>query len=289
MAGLARKACGGCQRRDAAHSLAGASSTWFSPQTSGEYEHAAAVGAAGPHQGKVFLVRQKIADGLFLWDPAAPGALEVYPHDLTLDNLACCGHSWDGDGDLVMAGGDKNTACAPEPIWSHVYSPAAGWSVGATPNLLVPIPLPPAPVRYGYYYPTTVALPDGRVTSIGGSSAPWRPQQCGPEPPNSYYSADNWQFFDKTALRWEGQTLGAANDEPFDGMPGAPTFSIYPRVSLLSTGDLFCSCAMYGAVDSTQNNRWWSFTASASVATWPPSAWTLHPSKLQGVIGKSCG
>jgi len=262
--------------------------TWFS-QTGNEIEHAALIGKAGPHQGKVFLVRGHAwSGGIWQWDPGAPDGVEAYPYDNYFDNFACAGHSWDKDGDLILSGGDKNTSCGLEPWWSHVYKPDE-WLVMTTTPMRTP---PPVLARFGYYYPTTLTLPDGRVISLGGSSAPWRPIQCGAEPPNSYVAANCWQVFNKAALRWEGQNPGLSHDQPFLGLPNVPPnnlkFDIYPRVGLQSTGDLFVSYQMYAGWDpSTNPGRYYSASASANVASWPPSAWTPHPPSCSSHIPRA--
>ncbi len=260
------------------------------------------VGKPGPNQGKVFVVQGKVDPtgiGLWLWDPAAPSAVEPSPYDdvLSIENVACCGHSSDGEGDLILSGGDKTTPCGPEPTWSYIYHPDQ-WFVQATTFMRTPpppmSPLPPD-YRFGYYYPTTVALHDGSVGSFGGGSAPWRsaapPGGCGySEPLNSQLSANYWQRFNKANLSWDGPSGSAS---PFAGLPGGYTFSYYPRMNLLSSGDLFVSYQMYGGWDpnsvtpTTPLGRNYSVSAFADVSTNPsgwstaPPAWVIQPSKLQ--------
>lgn len=248
----------------------------FAPATTPEIEHAALIGKPGPHQGKVVLIRDHVNSGVWLWNPAAPNSVEILPSDTqNWTNMACGGMSWDAKGDWIVAGGDKLTTCGSEPTWTHVFEPDTS-SFLRYHDMLVPSPLPP---RFGYYYPTTLALHDGRVLAVGGGSAPWRPN-CGPEP--AFLDSNFWQVYDKAAGRWDGLIPGQTNGQPLPGLPTGFQFTAYPRLFLLSTGDLFHALSYNSGLEPVAPpQRMYSpsaFTSVASIGTsWPPPAWQMHP------------
>ncbi len=248
-----------------------------------EIAHAALIGKPGPHQGKVLVFRtHATTETVWLWDPAAPHTLELANAGHHLDNQFCAGHTWDKDGDLILAGGDRNSQCdQTEPNWSYVFFPdSLLWQ--QTPELLH---LPNPGQDVGHYYPSVIALPDGRAFLAGGGTAPWNSAACGPyrtgqlEP--VFYRADEHQVFDKASWTWIGMpsgdaVLGLGKTPPLLG------FHFYPLLHLLSNGYVFCSVATWGAYNGTVN-RDYCPSAFVNVSAGAPSTWTwqAHPSTLQ--------
>ncbi|MBI5852436.1 MAG: DUF1929 domain-containing protein [Planctomycetes bacterium] len=177
-----------------------------------EVAHAALIGKPGPLQGKILLWRTTEGAGRYLFDPAQPSTVTsagAPPGNL---DVFCSGQSFDANGDLILAGGDRtgsacqsspscSTSCLSgcgnlgywtEPNWTIRFDPNGGPSLndrwtrpaGLLPwgsDLMTPVPPypifpgPPANPSPGHYYPATVVLHDGRVMQIGGGSAPFTP------------------------------------------------------------------------------------------------------------------
>ncbi len=220
---------------------------------------------------------------VWLWDPAAPQSLELAnPGGIGIDNQFCAGHTWDKDGDLVLAGGERNLQCdRTEPNWAYVFFPdSLLWQ--QTPDLLH---LQNPNGTISHYYPSVITLPDGRPFMAGGGTAPWNTSVCGDWGPNNefppFYRANEHQVFDKPTWSWQGVPGGFA-------VPGLPTsssifgFHYYPLLHLLSNGYVFCSVATWGGYNSTQSRNS-SPSALVNVASGAPANWTwqAHPSVLQ--------
>jgi hypothetical protein len=215
-----------------------------------EISHAILIGKEGPSQGKVLIIQ---SDGRrWLWDPASPNSVSVETfHDNLPENLFCAGHSVDGEGNVIVHGGNRYRQklpnpipnpwpcsppwCGPQPTWSGVYDPTALEWQGAV-SMIVPtyhVP-PPNFQNFGYYYPGSVRLPDGRVLSAGGGSAPLtvndNPNRCCDTGGN--YFVNGWQYFDPATpggAAWKGQTLVRY----FDGLPAPYEFNYYPLLAVM--------------------------------------------------------
>jgi len=215
-----------------------------------EISHAILLGKEGMSQGMVLIIQSN--GSRWLWDPASPGDFKVESPVLVERNLFCSGHSADANGDIVVHGGDRtaprflvsgnccssqtcpepdNSPCGPQPIWSFVYDPATrDWS--AEYQMRKPVyHMPPANFRnFGYYYPGSVRLPDGRVLSAGGGSAPLttgspnnRCQDC-----DWTYFVNGWQYFDPSLSNWVGAGLGY-----LPGLPSPYEFNFYPLLTVM--------------------------------------------------------
>jgi Domain of unknown function (DUF1929) len=274
-----------------------------------EISHAVVLAKPGPDQGKVLLIQG--TGQIWLWDPAAPSSAtfvrESDPLDPTtvsqteprFENLFCCGHSADGEGDIVIAGGDRTRVfgsmpmCGQQPTWSYVLNPTS-MEFGAQLAMLVPHP---TPTNFGYWYPGTVRLHDGRVLSAGGGSAPLHANAspCWDAPGIQF--ADGWQIFDPATGAWSG----LATDVPFPGLPTGGNgydydFNYYPLLMMIppSPGTTNATGYVFAPVVPDNNGgrhqvqgqpyvfpRSASAIMNAAVAGWPASgAWTIHGSQI---------
>lgn len=245
-----------------------------------EVVHAGVIGKPGPEQGKVVLWRtwtggDALHGGVWIWDPSSPASVTIASMDGSpqqLENIFCAGNNWDGDGNLLVTGGERSVFCGPQPIWTYTFDPAQPW-FSQLPDCPPP-PITPVPNRWGMYYPSTILLHDGRSLCVGGGSTPQN-TACNDEVVT--YN-NSFLVFNRLLSRWEGLYPGQPNDA---GIPGLPPFQrgtltdhfwfrYYPPLHLLSTGHVFapvCTTNQYtngGAV---------SPSAIVDVKTGTPQTW----------------
>lgn len=223
-----------------------------------EIAHAVLIAKPGPTQGQVLIIQTN--GKRWLWNPAAPSSVSTDTFcdvDIPIGgyhNVFCAGHSVDSNGDVIVHGGTRYhfahatpTWCTPQPRFSHVYDPTVRCWSGDYP-MIVPVPNPsPTPANLGYWYPSSVRLPDGRVGSFGGGSDPVTtnsiPNVCHDAGANFFNNG--WQIFDRATNTWIGQ---AGNTQWLSGLnwptyswapPGGATqqvnyeFNWYPLITLL--------------------------------------------------------
>ncbi|MCU0864827.1 MAG: galactose oxidase early set domain-containing protein [Planctomycetes bacterium] len=257
-----------------------------------EIAHAILLAKPGPNQGKVLMLQ---TDGRrWLWDPADPSMPMMEDgHGENLESLFCAGHSADVDGNILIVAGNRTVGfppgtCGSQPTWSHLFDPT---TLTYSPNypLLVPAPTPP---NLGYWYPSTVRLPDGRVLAAGGGSAPLIPGAPCFDPPG-YYFVDGWQIFDATFGGW----FGSGPNQWFDGLPTGANgyeyqFTYYPLLFTIPAsppaaaanpqGYLFAGVAPDFAGSTTSLlTRSGTAIMDLSVAGWPwTGQWSIHPSQI---------
>lgn len=211
-----------------------------------EIAHAIVLAKPGPGQGKVLLFRGN--GERWLWDPAAPSSVvneQLCDTEPPSDILFCSGHSADSDGNIVVVAGTRRTGtdpnvCELQPTWSYVFDPEVMcWSNNRP--LLTPVM---QPLNFGYWYPGTVRLDNGRVLTAGGGSSPlilppppW-PSPFVPIPPCNdfpgYLFIDGWQVFDESLNAW----VGSGPNTYHPGLPvGANgysySFCYYPLLFLI--------------------------------------------------------
>ncbi|KAK1757023.1 hypothetical protein QBC47DRAFT_359500 [Echria macrotheca] len=97
----------------------------------------------------------------FLWDPAHPEQVQEtdnQPYDLNGDtvNLFCSGHTFLADGTLLIAGGHIKDTWGTTT--TTVYDFETNWFY------------PKAQMNEGRWYPSVVALPDGRALVMAGAN-----------------------------------------------------------------------------------------------------------------------
>ena len=208
----------------------------------------------------------------YIWDPAAPNSVsleylcEVVP---PTRDMFCAGHSATADGDILVHGGNRHVeggVCAPQPNWSFLYQGhTMCWS--AESSLIVPsVPLSSYDTgndddNFGYWYPGSSRLPDGRVISVGGGSTPLNPTTC--LDTGWVYYIDGWQIHDPTTHTWLGKTTSLwfnglqpnAGTVPL-GPPASvatPAFNYYPLLMTLPTYPVDAAGFVYSPV--VTNNR----------------------------------
>ncbi len=291
----------------------------------GEIAHAALVGASGSYRGKVILWRTHVPGfGIWLWNPAAPSSVSHLDPDayrVVYDNIFCAGHSFDGEGFLVIAGGDRSPACSlVEANWSYFFDPfQSGDTIPLIPPWFGPFGMltlyatNPAKA-WGHYYPGTVVDHLGRVWSWGGSTSPWMCTNPEIPVPNGALSNEG-QVFNRTpsppaSPRWEGASPGM----PFAGLPTLPTthpclqgalpqgwtapvkyeFSgEYPHVHNTSDRS-FLASVVTNALDANSPppgvspiDPKWSATAVADISTGIPGAWRILCSRMTNQAGEA--
>jgi len=270
-----------------------------------EIAHAILMGASGPMQGKVMLIQSN--GDVWFWDPAAPNSVTTStpcPIETPIDNLFCAGHSVDAQGRVVTHGGNRSliAPCLPQPRYSYVFDTATGCWSGALP-LVVPNPNPaPTPENLGYWYPSSLKLPDGRIVSLGGGSSPL--SNTTPTIPGSnvcndagnVFFNDGWQLFDPALNVWSAKTNPT---DWFAGLPGNSlggtnllydnNFNYYPLTVMLpggtgGAGTVFIAASTNNRV--TKNDPSFTISAASSVSAimdlgasgWPSAAnvWSLR-------------
>jgi hypothetical protein len=171
-----------------------------------------AIHAALLHTGKV--VMWSFAD----FDDSVPQSrvLDLATGQLTTPpashHVFCSGHAFAGDGTLVVTGGHHDDVKAV-----HTFSPSSDqWSHVAD-------------MAHGRWYPTAVALPDGRVLTVSGTV------NGGPIAPGNPVN-DSMEVID--AGGGMGGTAGLPS--PWSGQfpAGLPTIDLYPFVFVLPSGQL---------------------------------------------------
>ena len=122
-------------------------------------------------------------------------------------NLFCAGHTFLADGRLLVMGGHAQRDGAGI-AQSCVYDPATDtWTPGA-------------PMNNGRWYPTALALRDGRVLVLSGSF----------EPPGQGARNNN-----------QPQVWADGGWQPFSPLPDAAPFELYPRMHSAPNGRLVMS------------------------------------------------
>ncbi|MBV8139846.1 MAG: DUF1929 domain-containing protein [Deltaproteobacteria bacterium] len=159
----------------------------------------------------------------FLWDPANPHAPARATSNQPTDsqgngiNLFCSGHTFLGDGRLLVTGG--HLFDSQGLITSTFYDPAVDkWSPGPVMN-------------NGRWYPTAVTLPDGKAFVSSGSFPTGRLQP----PPNQNAINPVSQILENGA--WKNLTS-------FPQTPLSATsriFPLFPRFHVAPSGALFMS------------------------------------------------
>ncbi|MGE3174756.1 MAG: galactose oxidase-like domain-containing protein [Planctomycetota bacterium] len=207
----------------------------------------------GPHRGRV-LVWDKAEVALrpyqrwSIVDPTwAPGCgrprfrnfFLSMPQAAQTGDLFCAGHAWLRDGRLFVAGGTALYPLGPQGYFGaalcyqfapDVYDPANGdhGSWYREPDL--------ATTRW---YPTVTVNADDSVTIAGGSD-------------NGAYHGDyeqyrrsgvgaSWGQSPPPPMVFDQRTQGGGNPRVYAGPPAPSGFGDYPRLHLLSSGELFCS------------------------------------------------
>ena len=278
-----------------------------------EIAHAALIGRPGPHRGKVVFWRRGYPRTAWLWDPAAPDAAELAITGLTPgveEDLFCSGHSFDQNGDLIVAGGEMwydivppLFTCKPEPNWTYELRTAGDdptWY--KTDDMLldplpVPIPALPEPQTSGHYYSGVIALPLGGVLSAAGTTNPAFPGRC---ERLTTVRSNEFQVYDTNSPPvYGGQTdawRGMSATEPFPGLTegligttgfGINGFFYYPLMQVLHSGHVFAATCMDAGYDTNPNgfDKDWSPSALLNgMTSFPtnPASWswtTQAPSK----------
>ncbi len=114
-----------------------------------EIAHAVLIGKRGASQGKVLIIQSN--GQRWTWDPAAPNSVTSDPAAGSVQDLFCAGHSVDGEGNIVVHGGNRHVPggtppacpqtapfCGPQPTWSYVLEPDAWTSTSAEVNGQLP-------------------------------------------------------------------------------------------------------------------------------------------------------
>ena len=192
---------------------------------------------------RVILIGNAAGSGAtILWDPDNPTAPGVWPDVQPADNLACSGHSFLSDGQLLVAGGG-GLGTGNEPLTGWRFDP------GASPNGTW---VPTAGTRIvARWYPTLVTLGGGRVFIVGGNTADLR---------SALYLESSDSFVEVT-------------DPP--GSPGASTRNfpqLYPGLHLLPGGEVFYTRTGFGsagplgtgAADPDPSSGYFRFTGATS-------------------------
>jgi hypothetical protein len=222
-----------------------------------EIAHAVLIGKPGKAQGKVLIIQ--VSGRRWLWDPAAPTSVQQDSvlNEGPVEDLFCSCHSVDGVGNVVVQGGVRTIPyvppgsspppcpqsapfCGRHPVWSYVFNPTTReWTNEI--QMKIPQPTPP---NFGYYYPSSVRLPDGRVLSVGGGSSPLTagstPNTCCDA--NVVSFANGWQVFDPATAAW----LPSASSSYYPGLQSPFEFHYYPLMTLMpgsapNTGFVFGS------------------------------------------------
>jgi hypothetical protein len=251
-----------------------------------EISHAILLGKEGMSQGMVLIIQSN--GSRWLWDPASPGDFKVESPGHISRNLFCSGHSADANGDIVVHGGDRTRPaglqastccstqtcphpdqgpCGPHPIWSFVYDPATrDWAGEYQMRKPVYHTPPPNFRNFGYYYPGSVRLPDGKVLSAGGGSAPLTTPPAPGQGDNLCqdcdwtYFVNGWQYFDPSLSSWVGAGLGY-----LPGLPSPYEFNFYPLLTVMpsATGG-----SMVFAPVVTNNRSANSWNQPAAIPGW---------------------
>jgi hypothetical protein len=183
-------------------------------------------------------------------------------------SLFCAGHAWSPHGDLVVAGGTRyGVPTLQGPVLTFAFNPSA--SVRGWPPLGGGAPLYPGEVglwepgpdlQFGRFYPTvtvthqlsrlgTASQPPREVAVVSGGSI----DDASPDPVvnhtwNSYEAlVIGTQPASLTNSRLTTDSVGGVSVWPGPGTPGNPPpveedwLEDYPRMHLLSTGELFFS------------------------------------------------
>jgi galactose oxidase len=153
----------------------------------------------------------------FVWDPANPLAPARPTSNQPTDrqgnsiNLFCSGHTFLGDGRLLVTGGHlfDSQGLNTSVFYDHITDK---WTAGPLMN-------------NGRWYPTAVTLPDGRAF-VSSGSFPTGPLQ---PPPNG-------SVVDSVSQVLENGTWNNLTD--FIGLPLFPRFHVAPNGSLFMSGSL---------------------------------------------------
>jgi hypothetical protein len=160
-------------------------------------------------------------------------------------DLFCCGHAWNGDGRLLVAGGTQSfPEDTPPPHGDHdpphfgghrrafMYNPAMmafnevasmGFAPGTT-------------FGGGRWYPTLCTLATGEVLAVGGHPSGDDPRHNNNRPERYRSLVDRW---------FMGPATGS-NDDP----------DLYPRLHVLRDGTVFVSSKMQGNPRCIAINPW---------------------------------
>ncbi len=241
---------------------------WNATEPCGEIVHAVLI-SSGPKKGWVLYWRAGIyttcspgslLQYVYIWNPETSTVWEIaapLPPGGVLNDLFCAGHSYLGDGRLVIAGGQDY--CAP------VSPGVSGGTLGSVhvwlfdPAVLVGAVPPPGgwqPFTYlgamldRRWYPATATTPEGSVIIVGGGKGDCTtnnqnepvfvcdpPSPTCPTPPIPCPNPGNWRMADSMAfvsLAGSTATLVPRLTDPSSGLrlelPGCDTLTTYPHV-----------------------------------------------------------
>ncbi|MFI4990509.1 MAG: galactose oxidase-like domain-containing protein [Solirubrobacterales bacterium] len=146
--------------------------------------------------------------------------------DAPLTDVFCCGHAVMPDGRLLVAGGTEHFPKSDGPHADHFPGLADTW-------IFNPIPDPGenhwrhlAPMRHGRWYPTLLALLDGRVLALSG-----HPEESSTTP----HINSDMEVNDGTRWTFLGDSVDLS----------APDFDhFYPRVYVGPSGEVFSATAL---------------------------------------------
>ncbi|HLQ37258.1 MAG TPA: hypothetical protein VK348_05640, partial [Planctomycetota bacterium] len=197
----------------------------------------------GPYRGMV--MAWDVADGLTLrpyqrWtiiDPAwTPGSGRVHfrnfflqmPQGVSAADLFCAGHAWGSDGRMFVAGGTTRYGSFDGSSLVYQFCPDL-YDLG---NQDFGVWLRQPDMANTRWYPTITVMADGAFLITGGTNASVIRNDY-----EVYRIAHPGQVPPDTAV--PDQRSSGNDRRVYDGPTGPATFDNYPRVFLLSTGQVF--------------------------------------------------
>lgn len=195
----------------------------------------------GPHRGKVFAIDQDVENDGPFWhqrlsivEPREDGSADFVNWDLDMPegggDLFCCGHTWLETGHLLVAGGTTNYPVPDQEPFKGgrlIYvvdfedfsqGPLGTWHLQEFMDQL-------------RWYPTCTLLPDGRVVMSGGVPTSWN---------DAHNDYEVWVPDPSGAPGGALEDSGIGHLYPGPVLP-ASKFTIYPRMHLMPTGEVFLS------------------------------------------------